>query len=65
MNNDAWDAISSEYDNNVEKNSDHIISDYIYEEIKIIVNLCNKMIKPDTEYTIIDMGTGRVLFALH
>ncbi|MDH3204946.1 MAG: hypothetical protein OEL81_09760, partial [Nitrosopumilus sp.] len=67
MNNDAWDDMSSEYDNNVEKNSDQIISGYISEEIKIIANLCNKIIKPDTKYTIIDMGsgTGRVLFALH
>ncbi len=44
MNNDAWGAISSEYDNNLEKNFDQIISDYISEEIKIIANLCNKMI---------------------
>ena len=66
MDNDAWGDMSSEYDNNVENNSDSIISGYISEEIRLVANLCKKVIRPDTKYTIIDMGsgTGRVLFAL-
>lgn len=66
MNNDAWGDMSSEYDNSVENNSDPIISGYISEEIRLVTNLCKKIIKPDTKYSIIDMGsgTGRVLFAL-
>lgn len=67
MDDDAWYDMSSEYDNSVEKNSDPVISGYLSEEIRIIGNLCSKIIKPDTKYTIIDMGsgTGRVLFALY
>ena len=66
MDNEAWGDMSSEYDNNVENNTDFIISGYISEEIRLAANLCKKIIKPDTKYTIIDMGsgTGRVLFAL-
>jgi len=67
MDDDAWDDMSSEYDDNVEKNIDHVISGYISEEIRIISNLCKKIIKPNVKYTIIDMGsgTGRILFSLH
>jgi ubiquinone/menaquinone biosynthesis C-methylase UbiE len=67
MEGDAWDDMSSEYDNCVEKNPDPVISDYISEEIKITTNLCKKIIKPDKKYTVIDMGsgTGRVLFSLY
>lgn len=66
MDSDAWGDMSSEYDNSVEKNPDPVISNYLSEEIRIIGNLCKKIIKPDTKYTIIDMGsgTGRVLFSL-
>jgi len=66
MDGDAWNDMSSEYDDNVEGNFDSVISGYISEEIKITSNLCKKIIKPDVRYTIIDMGsgTGRVLFAL-
>ena len=58
--------MSSEYDNNVENNSDSGISGYISEEIRIASQLCRKVIKPNAKYSIIDMGsgTGRVLFAL-
>ena len=64
---DAWDDMSSEYDNCVEKNPDSVISGYITEEIKITANLCKKIIKPDKKYTILDLGsgTGRVLFSLY
>ncbi|MFZ9006603.1 MAG: L-histidine N(alpha)-methyltransferase [Nitrosopumilaceae archaeon] len=67
MEGDAWDDMSSQYDNCVEKNPDAVISEYIAEEMKITANLCKKMIKPDKKYTIIDMGsgTGRVLFSLY
>ena len=66
MDSDAWGDMSSEYDNSVEKNPDPVISNYLSEEIRIIGNLCKKIIKPDTKFTIIDMGsgTGRVLFTL-
>jgi len=66
MDDNAWNDMSSEYDDNVEGNFDSVISGYISEEIKITSNLCKKIIQPDTRYTIIDMGsgTGRVLFAL-
>ena len=64
---DAWNDMSSEYDNCVEENPDSVISGFITEEIKITANLCSKIIKPDKKYTIIDMGsgTGRVLFSLY
>ena len=67
MDGDAWNDMSSEYDNCVENNPNHVISNFIEEEITIIANLCKKIIKPDKKYTIIDMGsgTGRVLFSLH
>ncbi len=63
----AWDDMASEYDNCVEKNQDKVISNYISEEIKIIANLCKKIIKPGKKYTIIDLGsgTGRVIFSLY
>ena len=63
----AWDDMSSEYDNCVEKNPNSVITDYINEEIKIIANLCKKIILPDKKFTIIDLGsgTGRVLFSLY
>jgi ubiquinone/menaquinone biosynthesis C-methylase UbiE len=66
MDGDAWNDMSSEYDDNVEGNVDSVISGYLSEEIKITSNLCKKIIQPDVKYTIIDMGsgTGRVLFAL-
>jgi len=66
MNGDAWNDMSSEYDDNVEGNFDPVISGYLSEEIKITSNLCKKIINPDAKYTIIDMGsgTGRVLFTL-
>lgn len=67
MDGHAWDDMSSEYDNCVEKNPDSVISDYITEEIKITANLYKKIIKSDKKYTVIDMGsgTGRVLFSLY
>ena len=66
MDGNAWNDMSSEYDDNVEGNYDPVISGYLSEEIKITSNLCKKIIKPDIKYTIIDLGsgTGRVLFAL-
>ena len=67
MDGDAWDDMSSEYDNCVEKNPDSVILGYINEEIRITVNLCKKIIKPGKKYTVIDMGsgTGRILFSLY
>ena len=66
MDGDAWNDMSSEYDDNVEGNFDPVISGYLSEEIRITSNLCKKIIEPDVRYTVIDMGsgTGRVLFAL-
>ena len=66
MDDDAWNDMSSQYDDNVENNSDPVISGYVSEEIRITGELCRKIIKPDVKYTIIDMGsgTGRVLFSL-
>ncbi|NND86938.1 MAG: class I SAM-dependent methyltransferase [Nitrosopumilus sp.] len=66
MYDDAWDDMSSEYDNCVENNTNPVISNYITEEIKIIANLCKKVVQHDKKFTIIDMGcgTGRVLFSL-
>ena len=63
----AWDDMSSEYDNCVENNTHPVISDYINEEIRIIANLCKKIIEPEKKFTIIDLGsgTGRVLFSLY
>ena len=63
----TWDDMSSEYDNCVEKNPHPVISEYINEEIKIIANLCKKIIQSDKKFTIIDLGsgTGRVLFSLY
>ena len=37
---DAWDDMSSEYDNCVENNPSPVISDFIEEEIRIISNIC-------------------------
>jgi len=67
MYDDAWDEMALEYDNCVEKNQNFVISNYIAEEIKIIANLCKKIIRSDKKYTIIDLGsgTGRVLFSLY
>ena len=64
---DAWDDMSSEYDNCVENNPNSVISNFIDEEIKIISNLCKKFIQPEKKYSIIDLGcgTGRVLFSLY
>ena len=64
---DAWDDMSSEYDNCVENNSNSVISNFIDEEIRIIANICKKFTEPDKKYTIIDLGcgTGRVLFSLY
>ena len=66
MYDDAWNDMSSEYDNCVENNPNHVISNFINQEIKIISNLFKKFIKPDKNYTVIDLGsgTGRVLFSL-
>jgi ubiquinone/menaquinone biosynthesis C-methylase UbiE len=66
MDGNAWNDMSSQYDDNVERNSDPVISSYISEEILIASKLCMKIMKPDVKYTIIDMGsgTGRVLFSL-
>ena len=65
MNDDAWNDMSSEYDDNVEGNFDPVISDYLSEEIKITSDLCKKIIKPDVKYTVIDMGSVLVGFCLH
>ncbi len=64
---DAWDEMSSEYDNCVENNPNPVISNFINEEIKIISNLCRTYFDSEKKYTIIDLGsgTGRVLFSLH
>ena len=68
MNKDAWDDMSTKYDESVENNSDIIISNFISEEIRIVVKICKKIISLNSnkKYTIIDMGsgTGRVLFSL-
>ena len=66
MDGNAWEDMSSEYDNSVEKNPDPVISNYLSNEIRIVSDLCKKIIRPDTKYTVIDMGsgTGRVLFEL-
>jgi SAM-dependent methyltransferase len=66
MDDNSWNDMSLMYDDNVENNSDPVISGYISEEIRIVSNLCKKVIKPDVKYTVIDMGsgTGRVLFSL-
>ena len=58
MHDNTWDDMSSEYDNCVEKNLNHVISDYINDEIKIIANLCKKIILSDKKFTIIDLGSG-------
>jgi len=62
----AWNDMSLQYDNNVERNSDPVISGYVSEEIKIASDFCSKIMMPGVNYTIIDMGsgTGRVLFSL-
>ena len=67
MDGDAWNDMSSTYDNCVENNPDPIISDFIKEEIKITTNLCRGIIKPGKKYSIIDLGsgTGRILFSLY
>jgi ubiquinone/menaquinone biosynthesis C-methylase UbiE len=66
MDDESWNDMSSQYDDNVEKNSDPVVSGYVSEEIRITSELCKKIMKPDVNYTLIDMGsgTGRVLFAL-
>lgn len=63
---EAWDDMSSEYDGSVENNPDHVISNFIEQEIKITSEICKKIITPEKKFTIIDLGsgTGRVLFAL-
>lgn len=63
---EAWDDMSSEYDGSVENNPDHIISDFIEQEIRITSEICKKIIIPGKKFTIVDLGsgTGRVLFAL-
>jgi hypothetical protein len=55
MDSDAWGDMSSEYDNAVEKSLDPVISNYLSEEIRIVSNLCKKIIKSDTKYTVIDI----------
>ncbi len=66
MDDSSWNDMSLMYDDNVENNSDPVISGYISEEIRIVSNFCKKVIKPGVKYTVIDMGsgTGRVLFSL-
>lgn len=66
MDDNAWNDMSSQYDDNVEGNPDPVISGYVSEEILIARKLCMKIMKPDVKYTVIDMGsgTGRVLFSL-
>ena len=66
MDDAAWDDMSSRYDDNVEKNPNPVVSGYVSEEIRIAGELCRKIMKPDVNYTVIDMGsgTGRVLFSL-
>ena len=66
MDDESWNDMSSQYDDNVEKNSDPVVSGYVSEEIRITSDLCKKVMKPNVKYTLIDMGsgTGRVLFAL-
>ena len=63
---EAWDEMSSEYDENVENNPDHVISNFIEQEIRITLEICKKTITPGKKFTIVDLGsgTGRVLFAL-
>lgn len=63
---EAWDDMSFEYDGSVENNSDHVISNFIEQEIKITSEICKNIITPEKKFTIIDLGsgTGRVLFAL-
>lgn len=63
---EAWDDMSSDYDGSVENNPDHIISNFIDQEIRITSEICKKIITPEKKFTIIDLGsgTGRVLFAL-
>ncbi|WP_299291128.1 class I SAM-dependent methyltransferase [Nitrosopumilus sp.] len=63
---EAWDDMSSEYDGSVENNPDHVISNFIEQEIQITSEICKKIIGPEKKFTIIDLGsgTGRVLFAL-
>jgi len=67
MDGDAWNDMSSEYDDCVERNDDRVISNFIGEEIRIVADLCERFIEPDRKYTIVDMGsgTGRVLFSLN
>ena len=66
MDGDAWNDMSSKYDDSVENNPDPIISGFLAEEIRIISDLCHKVIQPDKKYTVIEMGagTGRVVFSL-
>ena len=63
---EAWDDMSSEYDGSVENNPDHVIANFIEQEIRITSEICKKIITPEKKFTIIDLGsgTGRVLFAL-
>lgn len=65
---DAWDDMSSKYDESVEENRDPVISGYLLEETRIVGDVCKKIISLDSgkKYTIVDMGsgTGRVLFSL-
>jgi len=67
MDGNAWNDMSSEYDNCVERNDDRVISGFVGEEIRIVADLCGRFIEPDKKYTIIDMGsgTGRVLLSLN
>ena len=68
MNKNAWNDMSTKYDDSVENNSDIVISAFISEEIRIVSNICKKIISSNSnkKYIIIDMGsgTGRVLFSL-
>lgn len=63
---EAWDDMSSDYDRSVENNPDHVISNFIDQEIRITSEICKKIITSEKKFTIIDLGsgTGRVLFAL-
>lgn len=65
---DAWDDMSSKYDQSVEANQDPVISGYLSEETRIVGDICKRLISLDSgkKYTIVDMGsgTGRVIFSL-
>ncbi len=66
MNHNLWDNLAIDYDKSVEDNKNPLITQYLFEEIKILTKLCSKIIVDNKKYSIIDMGagTGRVIFSL-